>query len=90
MVSIIGYNQGPRRAGLSFELHEREAEIRRRHQEQIARDAAEAPATVPRQGQRPSPRAQWDELRSCWIEWDREADDWKVVGDAPAPEQPGD
>ena len=38
----------------------------------------------PQQGERPSPRAQWDDARACWIEWDREANDWVEVPAAPA------
>ncbi len=35
-------------------------------------------------GERPTPRAQWDDARGCWIEWSKQAGDWVVVGDAPA------
>ena len=31
-------------------------------------------------GERPHPRAQWDEARGCWIAWDEVDDEWDVVG----------
>jgi hypothetical protein len=37
--------------------------------------------------EKPSPRAQWDDARGCWIEWSKAANDWVVVG--PVPEAPG-
>ncbi len=40
----------------------------------------------PQQGERPSKRAQWDDVRGCWVEWSRATNDWVVVGDVAHPE----
>jgi hypothetical protein len=35
------------------------------------------------QGERPHPRAQWDDVRGAWVIWDDEAGDWiPVEGDS--------
>jgi hypothetical protein len=42
----------------------------------------EAPAAVdhqPVRGERPHPRAQWDDVRACWVVWDLDAADWVPV-----------
>lgn len=33
----------------------------------------------PQQGERPSPRAQWDDARACWVEWDGTAGEWVEI-----------
>lgn len=33
----------------------------------------------PRRGARPTPRAQWDEVHACWIEWDDDDGLWVHV-----------
>lgn len=30
-------------------------------------------------GERPSKRAQWDDVRNCWVEWSKDANDWVEV-----------
>jgi hypothetical protein len=36
----------------------------------------------PQAGEKPSPRAQWDDVRNCWVEWSKADNDWIVVGEA--------
>jgi len=31
-------------------------------------------------GERPHRRAQWDDVRACWVAWDEDAGDWLPVG----------
>ena len=41
--------------------------------------AAEPTAHHPVQGERPSSRAQWDDVRGVWVEWSDDAGDWVPV-----------
>ena len=46
-----------------------------------AEEMAERPgsASQPVRGERPTPRAQWDDAAGCWVEWSAEVDDWVPV-----------
>jgi hypothetical protein len=35
----------------------------------------------PEPDERPTRRAQWDEIHGRWLEWDASANDWQVVED---------
>lgn len=37
------------------------------------------------QGERPSKRAQWDDVRGCWVEWSKLQNEWVVVSDVQHP-----
>jgi hypothetical protein len=39
----------------------------------------EPTAHHPVAGERPDPRAQWDDVRACWVVWDEDAGDWLPV-----------
>jgi hypothetical protein len=39
----------------------------------------EPTAHHPIAGERPHPRAQWDDVRGAWVVWDEEAGDWVPV-----------
>ena len=42
----------------------------------------EGPEGLPEPHERPDDKAQWDEVRGCWVEWDEQAQKW-----VPAPDQ---
>jgi hypothetical protein len=45
----------------------------------------------PEPDERPTRRAQWDEIHGRWLEWDASANDWRVVEDVYGePEEPAD
>lgn len=43
--------------------------------ESLPEDAPHLPVT----GERPDPRAQWDDVRGCWVVWDTEQNDWTPI-----------
>jgi hypothetical protein len=39
-------------------------------------DSEAGPVAIPEPPIRPDRKAQWDEVRGCWIRWDDEAGEW--------------
>jgi hypothetical protein len=78
-VTVSDYSARVRRAGLAIEAHERELKLREKRRQQIEGETSDAPEAKPPPTARPSKRAQWDELRGAWVEWDPEANEWREV-----------
>ena len=58
---------------------ERERWIDERRRRSEAGVAGGEPGRFPEPDDRPTPRAQWDEVNGRWIEWDESTDDWQIV-----------
>jgi hypothetical protein len=76
----------------SFEIEERMAALDRRRrldrESRLDEDAAAGRSRVfPEPDERPTPRAQWDEVHGRWLEWDAAADDWRVIADVYGPDR---
>lgn len=88
-MSRFGFSDAAARAAsqarMMAEAEKLERERFRQLREEGARARAEEGDRAPEPDDRPSPRAQWDEVRACWVEWDDAAGDWVIVG-SPAPQ----
>jgi hypothetical protein len=73
------------------EAVDRERRLGREREARLAAAAAEGRAGVfPEPDERPTPRAQWDEIHGRWMEWDDATDRWTVIEDVHGDVAPAD